>query len=189
MRLQVGQPAVDFQIQDAEGRTRSLSEYRGRPLLLQFYRYASCPMCDLRLHDFAREYPRLQAKGLEAIAFFHSSPERVRRHFKARPMPFPLAGDPDERVYRAYGVERSWVRLLGSMLKPGFYADWIRSMRHGYWGGVALQMATMPADFLIGPDGRLVSVHYGRDIGDHLPAAEVEALLSSATPVVGGATV
>ena len=179
MRIQPGAPAPDFDVQDLEGGRRSLAQYRGRPLLLQFYRYASCPMCDLRLHDFSREYPRLNAQGLEVVAFFHSSAERLRGHFRRRPMAFPIVGDPARQVYRRYGIETSWTGLLLSMVKPGFYMDWMRSMRHGYWGGVDTRLASMPADFLIGPDGTVLRVHYGRDIGDHMPVDVIEQALAA----------
>jgi hypothetical protein len=39
-------------------------------------------------------------------------------------------------------------------------------------------MAKMPADFLVGPDGRLLLVHYGKNIGDHLSLADIEGALS-----------
>jgi hypothetical protein len=39
-------------------------------------------------------------------------------------------------------------------------------------------MAKMPADFLVGPDGRLLLVHYGKDIGDHLSLADIERALA-----------
>lgn len=88
-----------------------------------------------------------------------------------------FTADPEFRVYGSYGVETSWPRLLLSMAKPSFYVDWVRSLRHRFWGGIAWQMAKMPADFLIGPDGRIVTAHYGRDIGDHLAVPRIEAYL------------
>lgn len=178
MKIVPGVQAPDLEMQDIDGRALSVEQYRGRPLLLQFYRYASCPMCDLRLHDFSREYPRLQRMGLEVIAVFHSSPGRLRSHFKHRPIPFPIVGDPDRRLYRSYGVETSWTRLLLSAVKPRFYWDWLRSMRHGFFGGLDLHLASMPADFLIGPDGTVLRVHYGADIGDHMPVHDIENALS-----------
>jgi len=38
-------------------------------------------------------------------------------------------------------------------------------------------MGKMPADFLIGPDGRILKTYYGREIGDHLAVTEVETTL------------
>jgi peroxiredoxin len=178
MKLVPGNRAP-FSTVDVLGLPVSLEQFRGRPLLLMFFRYASCPMCNLRLHDFAKEYPRLQAgKGLAAVAFFHSSAEAIKRHAGRRDHVFPIVADPDLEIYLAFGVETSWARFLTSMVLPTFYYDWIRSMRHGFWGGADARMATMPADFLVGPDGRLRLVHYGNDIGDHLSLTEIERALA-----------
>ena len=177
MRLKPEQLAVPFTAQTLEGRTISSQEFSGTPLLLLFFRYASCPMCNLRLHDFAQHYERLHQRGLEVVAFFHSSLQDIRRHAGRRHYPFHLAADPALKVYRDYGVETSWPRFLVSMVLPGFYVDAVRAMRQGFMGGVTWQMAKMPADFFIGPDGRILRAHYGRDIGDHLSVSEIEALL------------
>lgn len=177
MRLTAGQNAVAFTATAIDGTTVSLSQFAGRPVLLMFFRYAACPMCNLRLHEFARSYTQLRARGLEVIAVFHSPAESIRAHAGGRRYPFSLVADPTFHVYRLYGVETSWGRLLLSIARPRFYVDWLRSMRHGFWGGAAWQMGMMPADFLIGPDGRIALVHYGADIGDHLPIARVEAFV------------
>jgi peroxiredoxin len=177
MRLQPGDQAVPFSSETMEGKTISLELFAGKPLLLMFYRYASCPMCNLRLHDFARHYGSLRAGGLEVVAFFHSPARNIRRNAGKQNYPFHIVPDPQYKVYRAYGVETSWLRFFLSMLLPSFYVDWIRSMRYGFWGGVDWQMGKMPADFLIGPDGRILKAHYGRDIGDHFAVGEVESTL------------
>src|SRR5436190_19094575 len=153
MRLKPGDKAIPFSVETLAGQTFSLEQFAGKPLLLMFYRYASCPMCNLRLRDFAQHFPRLQARGLEVVAFFHSPARSIRANAGKRHYPFPLVADPDFKVYRSYGVETSWPRFLLSMALPSFYVEWIRSMRYGFWGGVDWQMGKMPADFLIGPDG------------------------------------
>ena len=178
MKLTPGNPAVPFSTVDIDGHPVSLERFQGHPLLLMFFRYASCPMCNLRLHDFAKEYPRLQARGLSAVAFFHSSAASVKRNAGRRSSSFPLVPDPGQEIYRAYGVENSWAGFFKSMVLPSFYLDWIRSIRHGFWGGADLEMAKMPADFLVGPDGRLLLVHYGTDIGDHLSLTDVDKALA-----------
>jgi thioredoxin-dependent peroxiredoxin len=179
MRIAPGQAAPDFTVVDLDGHSRNLGDYRGRPLLLQFYRYSGCPMCDLRLHDFARDYPSLAGDGLSVIAFFHSSAPRLRRHFARRPMPFPIVGDSDWQTYRSFGVEQSVWRFLATMLKPSFYVDWARSLMLGFWGAFDLRMDVMPADFLIDGDGVVRLAHYGRDFGDHLTTEELRAWIRS----------
>src|SRR5918992_5173019 len=114
MRLQPGQIAPSFSLPTVDGRTVSLEQFAGRPLLLMFHRYAACPMCNLRLHDFARRSPELHERGLETIAFFHSPVESIRAHAGKKRYPFALAADPEFRVYRKYGVQTSWPRLAMS---------------------------------------------------------------------------
>jgi peroxiredoxin len=178
MRLQPGDEAPLFSAETIDGRNISLQEFVGKPLLLMFYRYASCPMCNLRIRDFAQHYPGLHEHGLEVVAFFHSPARSIRANAGKRHIPFHLVADPKFKVYQSYGIETSWLRFVLSMFLPSFYVDWIRAMRHGIWGGVDWQMGKMPADFLIGPDGYIVKVHYGREIGDHLPVQEVETTLN-----------
>ena len=78
MRLKAGDRAVPFSAETLEGRNISLDQFAGKPLLLMFYRYASCPMCNLRLRDFAQKYPALHERGLEVVAFFHSPARNIR---------------------------------------------------------------------------------------------------------------
>jgi peroxiredoxin Q/BCP len=179
MRLQAGDRAPPFEVRDIAGRLHSLDAYRGRPLLLQFYRYAGCPMCDLRMHDFAHEYSTLEALGVRAIAFFHSPAERLRKHLSNRALPFPVVADPLMATYRAFGVESSILRLFWSTVLPSFYVDWMRAMRHGFWGSMNQHMTTMPADFLIDANQIIQRVHYGADIGDHMP---VQAIMKELKP-------
>ena len=177
MRLEPGQPAVPFTAEAIDGTAVSLSQFADTPVLLIFFRFASCPMCNLHLRDLAAAYAGLRERGLAVVAFFHSPARAIRAHAGSRRYPFSLVADPEFRIYRMYGVETSWARLLLSVVKPSFYVSFFRSLVHGFWGGVAWQMAKMPADFLVGPDGRLVAAHYGRDIGDHLTVAQLHTLL------------
>ena len=78
MRLKAGDKAIPFSAETIEGKTISLEQFAGKPLVLMFYRYASRPMCNLRLRPFAQHFPRLNARGLEVVAFFHSPAHDIR---------------------------------------------------------------------------------------------------------------
>ena len=80
MRLEPGDKAVPFSAEPNEGKPISLELFAGKPLLLMFYRYASCPMCNLRLRDFAQHYPSLHGRGLGVVAFFHSPARNILRN-------------------------------------------------------------------------------------------------------------
>jgi peroxiredoxin len=178
MRIQPQQAAPPFSVESIDGATLTLDQFAGKPLLLMFHRYAGCPMCNIRLHRFAGEYPELRARGLEAVAFFHSPAKEIRKHAGGRQYPFLIAADPKFRVYRQYGVETSWPRLLTSFARPSVYRDMGRALREGFLGGkMPLRIAKMPADFFIGPDTRIYVAYYGRSISDHMSTGEVEQAL------------
>jgi peroxiredoxin len=176
MRLEPRQAAPSFSAETVDGTTISLEQFSGKPLLLMFHRYAACPMCNIRLHDFARRFPELHDRGLEAVAFFHSPIEEIRKHAGGKQYPFAIATDPKFRVYRKYGVETSWPRLAMAVVQPSVYRSFFKAMRHGYHGGrMPLQLAKMPADFFVRPDGLIHTAHYGRGIDDHMSHGEIDA--------------
>jgi len=175
MRIRDGEPARDFQVEDLFGRMISLEDFRGKRLMLSFYRYASCPLCNLRVHRLIELFPRFREKGLEMLAFFQSPAETIYRYVGKQDAPFSIVPDPGHEVYRLYGVESSLAGFLKAGLKVG---DMISAVRKGFLPGTMDGAKTLvPADFLIGPDLIVEKAYYGKDIGDHLPVADIEAWL------------
>ena len=179
MRLREGQLAPDFDTGDIYGRRVMLERYRGRLTLLSFHRAAVCPLCNLRLAHLIRRADAYRRAGLEIIAVFESSPARAHHYLDRQRAPFPIIADLDHELYTQYGLESSF-----------FGAAWARLMRTGMYreaarlriGGSIIENVTrmdgrfgrLPGDFLIGPDGRIRLVFYGRDAGDFLLFSDLE---------------
>ena len=177
MRLSTGQLAKEFRVNDIFGKPVSLSQYAGKHVLLSFYKWASCPMCNLRVYRVSQQYAQLQQQGLEILAVFYSSADTLRAHMAQRSTPFPIIADPEMQLYRAYGVEKS----LWGMMKGGMrMGDIVSIMKLGLLKTVPEgDMRILPADFLIAPDQRIKIAYYGADIGDHLPIATIEQSLAT----------
>jgi thioredoxin-dependent peroxiredoxin len=176
MRIQSGEPAKGFQVEDLFGKQIALNDFRGKKLMLSFYRYASCPLCNLRVHQLVQQYPAFHDMGLEMLAFFQSPAETIYRYVGKQDTPFPIVPDPRLDVYRLYGVEGSLVGFIKGGMKVG---DMISAARKGFLPGKMDGVKTLvPADFLIGPDLVVEKAYYGKDIGDHLPIPEIEAWLA-----------
>lgn len=141
--------------------------------LLSFLRYASCPMCNLRVRELTQATAELESRQVRWIVVFHSSAERLTRHFTGDARQHIVA-DPRKKLFAKYRAERSWLGMLISVLAPSFYWRFLRAAAFGYWGGaIDSSFHSMPADFLISPDGRITLAHYGTHIGDHLAVAAV----------------
>lgn len=177
-RLSPGNTAKIFATEDMFGNSVDLDTFCGSPLLLCFFRYASCPLCNLRVQELIRSYESLHASGLNILAVFQSPADKMAKYVGQQKPPFPLIPDPQAKLYRLYGVESSW---------GGFFRAWSIGLPKVFKavigkrfipGSMEGDIHRIPADFLIDPAGIVIDVHYGIDIGDHMPLERVTAWLS-----------
>lgn len=178
MILEAGQTAPDFDVTDMQGQPVRLADYRGRPLLLAFHRFAACPLCNLRTDQLLQYASIWQARGLAMLVFYQSTPETLEKYMQRRKPPFTVIADPDKAIYDLYGVRSS---LLRAMAAAGpWHPKALAAMSRGYlphMGGTGEDNALLPADFLVNPDGTIHTAHYGKTSADHLPVRGVVAFI------------
>lgn len=173
-RLKEGNYAPSFRTQSFQGEMIDLSDYRGRYVLLSFYRYASCPFCNLRVHESIRKYDSFRAHGIEMIAVFQSPDEKIAEYVGKQPLNYPIISDPNLEIYRRYGVETSWIGLFKAFLFRPHQIFKSVFLRGFFPGSIENEIQRLPADFLIDPQGKIEIAYYGKDIGDHLAFETLE---------------
>jgi thioredoxin-dependent peroxiredoxin len=171
MRLKVGESVKNLVLPAIDGSTFDTSSLNGKPYMLSFYRFASCPFCNLRIHQLVKRYNEFD-NDFSLVAIFDSPLDNLLRHTEKHKAPFPILADEHNKYYKEYGIEHS----VTGMLKGMFFRmpTLFKSM---FMGNVPLifkgSMITMPADFLIDRDGIIQTAYYGKDEGDHLPIEHV----------------
>jgi len=149
-----------------------------RMVHLQFRRFAGCPICNLHLRSFVRRHAEIEAAGVREVVVFHSTAEEMLRY--ESDLPFATIGDPDKRLYRAFGVEAApraltnplaLLAILRTIIPVTIETLAKRQLAanlspHG--GRLGL-----PADFLITTDGRVVACKYGDHADDQWSVDEV----------------
>lgn len=166
-RLRPGDPAPAIRASALDGRAVDLSAMRGRPVHLAFFRYASCPYCNMRVADLIRHQSDFQRSAVETIAVFQSPADRLETRIGAQAPPFAVVGDPEQALYRRYAVGRSIRGLVAHPVRhPLQMARTIARFLPGVPDG---PVDRMPAEFLIGEDGRIEVAHYGVHLDDRLP--------------------
>lgn len=153
-------PAIDGSIFDSD----SIS---GKPVMLSFFRFASCPFCNLRVNELVNRFDEF-GDDFTIIAIFDSPLDNLTKHTAGHKAPFPILADKANKYYQEYSIEHS---VLG-MLKGMFFRmpRLIKGMFKGYVPIVIKgSLTTMPADFLIDRNGIIQTAYYGKDEGDHLP--------------------
>lgn len=143
--LKAGGPAPDFTLPDADGKDRSLSEWKGHWLVLYFYPKDNTPGCTVEAHGFRDRYGALQALNARVAGVSVDSSASHRDFADKQDLPFPLLADVGGTVARRYGALRDLALLKFAK-------------RH---------------TFLIDPRGRIAKIY--RDVSPASHVAEIEA--------------
>ncbi len=177
MRLAPPCKAINFSGKDIYGEPIRLSDYKGKRVMLSFFRDAACPFCNFRVYELTNNYKEWQDEGLEIIAVFSSTAKEVRQYVARYPRPFRLIADPDLALYGRYGVEKSALALLKAFIfkMPRIIKGIIKGGRPKPNPHVRL----VPADFLLDVDGTVSEVWYGKDTADHIPLDHIQAFIES----------
>jgi thioredoxin-dependent peroxiredoxin len=176
MALRQGQQAPLFAVTDVFGKRIDLQDYAGHKTMVSFYRFASCPFCNLRIQRMLGQHGRFEEQGLKMISFWQSPKESILKHVGRQRPPFPMIADPDQAFYRLYHVERSWLGALKVMKSPGLMAS---ALKGGFNPATADgDMNQLPADFLLNPDLTIHQAYYGEHIGDHIGFDQIDQFLS-----------
>jgi peroxiredoxin len=177
MRLTEGQKAIDFKTNDIFGNEITLENLRGKKILLSFYRYASCPLCNLRVSELVEQDAFFKEKDLSLLAIFQSPKDRILEYVGKQNTPFPIIADPEQRLYKLYGVEVSGLGLIRALFKPGKFKEALSKGFHT--GTMEGPKSRIPADFIIDEDGIILKAYYGKDIGDHMPIEMIREVINT----------
>jgi len=116
--LPVGTMAPDFSMADDAGRTVTLSELRGRSVVLVFYPGDDTPGCTRQLCEFRDDWEGARSRGVE---IFGVNPQSARSHTRFRGkyrLPFPLLVDQGRKVARLYHAQGLIVKRTVYLIGP-----------------------------------------------------------------------
>lgn len=102
--LKPGDTVPQFSATDQDGNTISLSDYKGKKLVVFFYPKASTPGCTAEACNLRDHYAELQEAGYALLGVSADSQKR-QSNFKTKyDFPFPLLADEDRKVIETFGV-------------------------------------------------------------------------------------
>ena len=99
-----GEPAPDFTLTSDAGNAVSLSDLRGKPVVLYFYPKDDTPGCTAQACGIRDAYAEFETAGAVVLGV---SPDSVKRHVKFKgkyELPFTLLADPEHEVAERCGV-------------------------------------------------------------------------------------
>lgn len=125
-RLEVGDNAPAFSLPDADGNTVTLSDYRGRKVIVYFYPAASTPGCTKQACDFRDNLSALNDAGLAVIGISPDKPAKLAKFRDDQGLTFPLLSDPDKSVltaWGAFGEKTMYGKTVQGVIRSTFVVD------------------------------------------------------------------
>ncbi|MFM7057585.1 MAG: redoxin domain-containing protein [Planctomycetota bacterium] len=145
--------ASSWTLPGVDGQPRSLSDYSGRPVVVVFYLGYGCLHCAEQLKAIAQNIQGFRDAGLEVIAVSTDKQEHLRKALENLEggLPFPLAADPEMKVFREY---RCYDDFEKAALHGTFLVDAAGRVR---WQDISYQPFTDTA-FLLRESRRLLAI-------------------------------
>ncbi|NHE58693.1 thioredoxin-dependent thiol peroxidase [Cyclobacterium plantarum] len=106
MSLEVGQAAPDFNSIDQDGNPISLSDFKGKKVVLYFYPKDNTPGCTAQACNLRDNYEALQKAGYVVLGISSDSGKSHKKFIEKHELPFTLIADEDKSVHEKYGT---WV--------------------------------------------------------------------------------
>lgn len=102
--LETGIKAPDFTLPDQNGELRSLSDYRGKKVILYFYPKDMTSGCSKQACRFAELYPQFREKDAIILGVSKDSVASHKKFEEKFGLPFTILSDKDQEVIKAYDV-------------------------------------------------------------------------------------
>jgi peroxiredoxin Q/BCP len=125
-RLSPGDAAPDFTLPDSEGNPVSLSDFRGRSVVVYFYPAAGTPGCTKQACDFRDSLRDLDGAGFAVLGVSPDAPEKLAKFRDAEGLTFPLLSDRDRAVmaeWGAFGEKQSYGRTVTGVIRSTFVVN------------------------------------------------------------------
>ncbi len=102
--LKEGDKAPGFSAKDQNGNTVSLSDFKGKRVILFFYPKDMTPGCTAEACNLGENYAALKKRGFEVIGVSADDEVRHLKFIEKYSLPFTLLADTELDVIKAYGV-------------------------------------------------------------------------------------
>ena len=135
-RLQPGDKAPPFALQDDTGSEVSLESLRGRKVIVYFYPAAMTPGCTKQACDFSDSLEQLQGQGYEVVGISPDQPEKLARFRERDNLTITLLSDPDKAVmtsYGAFGEKKLYGKVVQGVIRSTFVVDEEGKVEHAMY--------------------------------------------------------
>ena len=125
-RLERGDEAPDFTLETDTGEQVTLSEMRGRKVIVYFYPAAMTPGCTKQACDFTDSLESLRGAGYEVLGVSPDKPAKLAKFRDRDHLTITLLADPDRttmKAYGAFGEKKLYGKVVEGVIRSTFVVD------------------------------------------------------------------
>ena len=125
-RLEPGDRAPDFTLTNDGGEEVTLSDLRGRQVIVYFYPAAMTPGCTKQACDFTDSLDSLRGAGYEVLGVSPDKPEKLAKFREHDALTITLLSDPDKKVMQewgAFGEKKLYGKVVEGVIRSTFVVD------------------------------------------------------------------
>lgn len=104
MTVEIGKLAPDFTLENQDGEKVTLSQYKGKNIVLYFYPKDMTPGCTTQACDFRDNYSEFAQLNTVILGISPDPIERHQKFIEKNDLPFPLLADTEQEVANLYEV-------------------------------------------------------------------------------------
>ena len=151
-KLSAGDPAPNIRLPSIDGTTFDMNEMKGKKVILTFFRFSSCPLCNMRIRRITQRWNEFSDDAV-MVGVFDAGVGELKKRMKKHDVPFTLVADESYDQFEANGVKKSFGKFMWGAAKSPLTL--LQATLRGY---VPLTMSisklsTIPVDILIDEDG------------------------------------
>ena len=125
-RMSVGDAAPEFTLVNQDGKSVSLSDYRGKRVVVYFYPAAMTPGCTTEACDFRDSLSALSAAGLVVLGVSPDKPEKLKKFIEKEGLNFDLLSDEDKTMmeeWGAFGEKKNYGKVVQGVIRSTVVVD------------------------------------------------------------------
>ena len=135
-RLSAGDKAPEFTLPDSEGNEVSLSDFRGKSVVVYFYPAAATPGCTKQACDFRDNLAELNDAGFTVLGVSPDKPAKLAKFVADEGLTFPLLSDADRVVMKewgAFGQKQMYGKTVTGVIRSTFVIDAEGAVEHALY--------------------------------------------------------
>lgn len=118
--------ATDFNLKDQYGKVRTLSEFKGKWVVLYFYPKDDTPGCTKEACSFRDSYQKLQNMGVQILGVSKDPVSSHKKFAEKYNLNFPILSDEGKEVIKAYkswGIKKFMGRSFQGTIRNTYLID------------------------------------------------------------------